>query len=96
MSVFRFAHRFFGGNEIAILAALVLQTVGIFALSSATHTVDNGGEVSSLLLRQAIFFGVGVVMCTITIAIPIRILQAFSYLIFALSILSLVLVLAMG
>jgi rod shape determining protein RodA len=96
MSFFRFAHRFFGGNEIAIIAALTLQTIGILALSSATHTVDSGGQVSSLVLRQAMFFGVGVVLCVAAIAIPVRILQAFSYLIFVMSVLSLGSVLVLG
>ena len=96
MSVFRFAHKFFGGNEIAILAALVLQTIGILALSSATHTVDTSGQVSALVLRQTIFFGIGLVLCMAVIAIPLRILQAFSYLIFSLSILSLIAVLILG
>jgi len=96
MSVFRFVHRFSGGNEIALLAAFVLQVVGFFALSSATHTVDSNGQVSSLLIRQTTWFVVGLVVCITAIAMPIRILQGVSYVVFAFSAVTLVMVLILG
>ena len=92
----RSLHKFIGGNEIALLAALFLQIVGMAALSSATHSMEGGNGISSLMIRQLLWLGIGMAACVLAIAMPIRFLQAFSYLLYIAAVLALIIVLVLG
>jgi rod shape determining protein RodA len=92
----RSLHKFIGGNEIALLAALFLQIVGMAALSSATHSMGGAEGISPLLIRQSLWMAIGLVACVLAMAMPIRFLQAFSYLLYMVAVLALIIVLVLG
>ena len=96
VSILRFIHRVTGGNEPALIAALVLQLVGIIALTSATRSMSDTIGTSSILMRQLAWAAIGIIACGIAIAIPARFMQGFSYLIYLVAIMALVLVLILG
>ncbi len=95
-AILRFIHRITGGNEPALIAALVLQAIGIIALTSATKSMGNTVGTSPILMRQLAWIVIGIIACGVAIAIPARFLQAFSYLMYIIATLALVLVLIPG
>ena len=95
-AILRFIHRITGGNEPALIAALVLQTIGIVALTSATKSMSDTVGTSPILMRQMAWIIIGIVTCGVAIAIPARFLQAFSYLMYIIAAIALVSVLILG
>jgi rod shape determining protein RodA len=96
MGITQFINKITGGNEIALIAALLLQGMGIMALISATQGMTHSQDLASPLLRQLLWIAIGIVVCGITLSISPKILQGFSYIIYFLAVLALISVLLLG
>lgn len=73
---------------------LLFSLIGVGAIYSASHTA--GSPPSSLYLKQLYWIGLGVISLLVTISIHYRTIQRFAYLIYAFSILLLVIVAIIG
>lgn len=77
------------------IVALVLSLIGILLIYSARYYSDNPAE-RGIYVRQIIWILLGVSACLITFFIPLRIYEVFSYVLYFISMISLVLILLIG
>ncbi len=88
----------FGSREIdlwLVMAALLLCIIGVFLIYSAKHHSENPAE-RVIYLKQMVWILLGMLVCALTFAIPLRFYEVFSYAFYLLSILALVSILLVG
>lgn len=78
-----------------IIVALILSAIGILLIYSAKHHSDNPVE-RAIYTKQIIWVLVGLFVCALTFSIPLRFYDIFSYVIYFLCLLTLVLILMIG
>ena len=78
-----------------IIVALILSAIGILLIYSAKHHSDNPAE-RAIYLKQIIWVLVGLSACVLVFSIPLRFYEIFSYVLYFLSLLTLVLILVVG
>ncbi|MCK4404034.1 MAG: rod shape-determining protein RodA [candidate division Zixibacteria bacterium] len=78
-----------------IIVALILSAIGILLIYSAKHHSDNPVE-RAIYIKQIIWVLVGLFVCALTFSIPLRFYDIFSYVIYFLCLLTLVLILLIG
>ncbi|WP_028477579.1 putative lipid II flippase FtsW [Nocardia sp. CNY236] len=81
---------------VAIAALLTVLGLVMVLSASSVEAYADGGSAYSLFVRQAVFAVIGVVLFYLALRIPIRVLRHWSFPLFALSVLALVLVLVPG
>ncbi|MGB8657330.1 MAG: rod shape-determining protein RodA [Candidatus Zixiibacteriota bacterium] len=75
--------------------ALILSLVGVLLIYSAKHYSENPAE-KGYYVKQAIWILLGVSACVLTLFVPLRLYEIFSYALYFLSLLALMLILAFG
>ena len=78
-----------------LIIVLILSAVGVLLIYSAKHHSDNPAE-RSIYIKQIIWVLVGLFACALTFSIPLRFYEIFSYVLYFLSLLTLVLILMIG
>ncbi len=78
-----------------LIVALMLSAMGILMIYSAKLHSDNPAE-RGIYVKQIIWVLVGLSACVLTFLVPLRFYEVFSYLIYVLSIFTLVLILMIG
>ena len=78
-----------------IIVALILSIIGILLIYSAKHHSDNSVE-RAIYTKQIIWVLLGLFVCALTFSIPLRFYEIFSYIIYFLCLLTLVLILMIG
>jgi len=78
-----------------LIIVLILSAVGILLIYSAKHHSDNPAE-RAIYIKQIIWVLLGLSACALTFSIPLRFYEIFSYVLYFLSLLTLVLILMIG
>jgi rod shape determining protein RodA len=78
-----------------IIVALILSIIGILLIYSAKHHSDNPAE-RAIYIKQIIWVLLGLFACALVFSIPLRFYEVFSYILYFLSLLTLVLILMIG
>jgi rod shape determining protein RodA len=78
-----------------VIVALILSAIGILLIYSAKHHSDNPME-RAIYIKQIIWVLVGLSACALVFSIPLRFYEIFSYVLYFLSLLTLVLILLIG
>ena len=87
--------KYFQNTDIWLVGAVILVSLfGLVAISSATHV--NMGEDISILIKQAGFFGVGIILMFIIANIDYEYFSQFHVLIYSINIILLLTVLILG
>ena len=81
-------------DYITLGLVLVLLLIGIVAIYSATQSLS--GEISDLFFKQLLWVGFGFVVLIIVSLISMRTLERLAYILYALSIVGLILVMFIG
>lgn len=88
----------FGSRETdlpLLIVALILSVIGILLIYSAKHYSDSPVE-QSIYVKQIFWVLLGLLVCTLIFFIPLRFYEIFSYIIYFLCLLSLILILMIG
>ena len=78
-----------------IIIVIMLCAVGLVAIYSANAGIDEQDQVDNFH-KQIIWLGLGIIIAVIMIMIPTKVLYAFAYMIYSISLLGLILVLLYG
>jgi rod shape determining protein RodA len=87
-----------GSREIdlwLVIAALLLCIIGVLLIYSAKCHSDNPVE-RTIWIKQIFWIMLGLLVCALTFSIPLRLFEVFSYVLYFVSLLSLVLILMVG
>lgn len=87
-----------GSREIDLslfCVALILCLIGVLLIYSAKHHSDNPAERATYI-KQMVWILLGILICALTFSIPLRFYEIFSYVLYFLSLLTLVLILMVG
>jgi rod shape determining protein RodA len=88
----------FGSKELnlaLVIVALILSVIGILLIYSAKLHSDNAAE-RGIYIKQTIWVLLGLVVCALTFSIPLRFYEVFSYVLYFISLLTLLLILIIG
>ena len=77
------------------IAALILCLIGVMLIYSAKHHSDSPAE-RAIYVKQMVWILLGILICALTFSIPLRFYEIFSYVLYFLSLLTLVLILMVG
>jgi rod shape determining protein RodA len=80
---------------LLVIAALILSFIGILLIYSAKLHSDNPAD-RGIYIKQIIWVLLGLLVCILTFSIPLRLFEFFSYVLYFISLLTLVLILVMG
>jgi len=78
-----------------VIAALLLCIIGVLLIYSAKYHSDSPVE-RTIWIKQIVWILLGLLVCTLTFSIPLRLFEVFSYVLYFVSLLSLVLILMVG
>jgi rod shape determining protein RodA len=87
-----------GSREIdwsLVIVALLLCVIGVLLIYSAKYHSESAVE-RSIWVKQMVWIVLGLLTCALTFSIPLKFYEAFSYVLYFLCILSLVLILMVG
>jgi rod shape determining protein RodA len=87
-----------GSKEIdlaLVVAALMLSVIGILLIYSAKMHSDHPAD-RAIYIKQIVWLALGFVVCALTLSIPLRFFEVFSYVFYLLSLITLVVILVVG
>jgi rod shape determining protein RodA len=87
-----------GSKEIdwsLVMVALLLCIIGVLLIYSAKYHSESAAE-RTIWIKQMVWIVLGLLTCALTFSIPLKFYEAFSYVLYFLCLLSLVLILMVG
>jgi rod shape determining protein RodA len=87
-----------GSREIdwsLVIVALLLCIIGVFLIYSAKYHSESAAE-RTIWIKQIVWIVLGLLACALTFSIPLKFYEVFSYVLYFLCLLSLVLILMVG